>query len=133
MVRCKRLRLSALLTYRELAVAVKDLLDGALMEDTFDDGYVSCAAEILFGADSHQILKISIYIEHISQSHDISPRATIVKGTPNFDTILREEVEGKYIRRVQENAKSREDMIVLGKLSLKLACASSDPYSICVC
>ncbi|KAK0615139.1 hypothetical protein B0T17DRAFT_619953 [Bombardia bombarda] len=75
------------------------------MEDTLDDGY---------------ILKISIYIEHISQSDNISPRATIVKGTPDFDVILREEVEGKYIRKVQEKSKDREGMIVLVSASAEV-------------
>ncbi|KAK1989752.1 hypothetical protein LX36DRAFT_676348 [Colletotrichum falcatum] len=81
-----------------LAVAVKDLLDSALMEDTLDDGY---------------ILKISIYIEDIFQGDDISPRVTIMKGIPDFDAILREEVEGTYIRRIQKNEKKRENMMVL--------------------
>jgi hypothetical protein len=30
--------------------------------------------------------------------------------------ITREEVEGRYVRKVQKEAKKREDMIVLGKL-----------------
>ncbi|WQF90597.1 Putative FAD-binding 8, ferric reductase, NAD binding domain-containing protein [Colletotrichum destructivum] len=113
--RTRRIHLVWKLGTIELAVAVKDLLDGALMEDTLDDGY---------------ILKISIYIEHISQSHDISPRATIVKGTPDFDAILRTEVEGKYIRRVQEKEKRREDMLVLGKSALQLTHASSNSHSV---
>ncbi|KAK1994156.1 hypothetical protein LX36DRAFT_727987, partial [Colletotrichum falcatum] len=77
-----------------------------------------------------EILKISIYIEHISQSHGSSSRATIVKGIPDFDAILREEVEGKYIRRVQEKEKKREDMMVLGKSALQLTHAVSNPHSI---
>ncbi|KAK2037620.1 hypothetical protein LZ31DRAFT_434728, partial [Colletotrichum somersetense] len=96
--RTRRIHLVWKLGTLELAAAVKDLLNSALMEDTLDDGY---------------ILKISIYIEHISQSDDMSPRATIVKGIPDFGAILREEVEGKYIRRVQETEKKRGDMIIL--------------------
>ncbi|KAE9566319.1 hypothetical protein CGMCC3_g17521 [Colletotrichum fructicola] len=96
--RTRRIHLVWKLETIELAVAVKDLLDGALVEDTLDDGY---------------ILKISIFIEHISRGHDISPRATIVKGTPDLGAIFCEEVEGKHIRKVQENEKRRGDMVVL--------------------
>ncbi|GKT83956.1 cell surface metalloreductase [Colletotrichum tofieldiae] len=88
--RTRRIHLVWKLGTIELAVAVKDLLDGALMEDTLDDGY----------------------------------------GTPDFDAILREEVEGKYIRRVQEKEKRRDDMLVLGKLALQYTLASSNSHSV---
>ncbi|KAK1656995.1 hypothetical protein BDP55DRAFT_639143 [Colletotrichum godetiae] len=91
--RTRRIHLVWTLDTIELAVAIKHLLDSALREDTLDDGY---------------ILKISIFVRHISQGHDISSRATIAKGAPDFNAIIREEVEGKYIRRVQDNEKGRE-------------------------
>ncbi|KAK1712145.1 hypothetical protein BDP67DRAFT_438113 [Colletotrichum lupini] len=103
--RTRRIHLVWTLDTIELAVAIKDLLDGALKEDTLDDGY---------------ILKISIFVQHISQGRDISPRATIAKGAPDFDAIIRGEVEGKYIRRVQDNEKGREGMMVLASASPKV-------------
>ncbi|RSL52058.1 hypothetical protein CEP51_015115 [Fusarium floridanum] len=102
--RTRRVHLVWKLKTLELAAAVKDLLNDALVDDTLDDGY---------------ILKISIYVEQIPMGDDISPRATVIKGLPDFDTITREEVEGKHIRRVQEEAKSREDMLILGEFPPK--------------
>lgn len=66
---------------------------------------------------SCQILKISIYVEHVRKDDKISRRATVLKGSPDWRTIVREEVEGKYIRKVQEEQSSRDDMIVMGKVS----------------
>ncbi|RSL81533.1 hypothetical protein CEP52_017174 [Fusarium oligoseptatum] len=63
----------------ELAETIKEMLNHALEDDTLDDGY---------------ILTISIYIEHIPNGVSISPRATIFKGSPDWDKIIWEEAAG---------------------------------------
>lgn len=65
-----------------------------------------------------KILQISVYIEHAKKDDKISPRANVIKGLPDWDTIIREEAGGKYIKRVQEEANTREDMIVTGESTL---------------
>jgi hypothetical protein len=42
-------------------------------------------------------------------------RAVIYRGSPDLRTILQEEVEGRYIKRVQHEARKRREMLVLGK------------------
>ena len=59
-------------------------------------------------------MKISIYVKYIRKDDRISRRATVIKGSPDWRTIVREEVEGKYIRKVQEEQSSRDTMIVIG-------------------
>ncbi|XP_044715029.1 uncharacterized protein HRG_11297 [Hirsutella rhossiliensis] len=83
----------------ELPLAIERLLNNALDDDTLDDGYT-------------KILQISVYVEHAKRDDKISPRANVIKGVPDWDTIVREEVAGKHIKRVQEEAKTRENMIV---------------------
>ncbi|KAM4063629.1 ferric reductase like transmembrane component domain-containing protein [Hirsutella rhossiliensis] len=80
-------------------LAIERLLNNALDDDTLDDGYT-------------KILQISVYVEHAKRDDKISPRANVIKGVPDWDTIVREEVAGKHIKRVQEEAKTRENMIV---------------------
>ncbi len=65
----------------------------------------------------YQILKISIYIEQVRKEDRISRRATVKKGIPDWRTILREEAEGIYIKKVQEESSSTDSMIVMGKFS----------------
>ncbi|RSL40410.1 hypothetical protein CEP54_016127 [Fusarium duplospermum] len=67
--------------FQKLAETIKEMLNHALEDDTLDDGY---------------ILTISIYIEHIPNGVSISPRATIFKGSPDWDKIIWEEAAGKY-------------------------------------
>jgi len=62
---------------------------------------------------SCQILKISIYVKHVRKDDRIGRRVTVTKGSPDWRTIVREEVEGKYIRKVQEEHSNRDDMIVM--------------------
>lgn len=62
-----------------------------------------------------KILQISVYVENVDRQKKISPRAEVIKGLPDWCSIMREEVEGKYIKRVQEEASTRGDMIVTGK------------------
>ncbi len=64
---------------------------------------------------SRQILKISIYVKQVQRDDRLGRRATVTKGSPDWGTIIREEVEGKYIRKVQEEHSSRDDMVVMGK------------------
>jgi len=47
-------------------------------------------------------------------------RAIVDSGTANLTTILREEAEGKYIKRVQEETEEQGGMLVLGKSSFLL-------------
>jgi hypothetical protein len=39
----------------------------------------------------------------------------VIKGLPDWYSIMKEEVAGKYIKRVQEEASTRGDMVVTGK------------------
>lgn len=97
-------------------MAIERLLNNALDDDTLDDGYVRTHAswmDPLLTTD--KILQISVYAEHAKRDDKISPRANVIKGLPDWDTIVREEATGKYIKRVQEEAKAREDMVVTGK------------------
>ncbi len=63
---------------------------------------------------SCQILKISIYVKDVRKDDRIGRRATVTNGSPDWRTIVREEAEGKYIRKVQEEHSSRDAMIVVG-------------------
>ncbi|RSL49678.1 hypothetical protein CEP51_015452 [Fusarium floridanum] len=103
--RTRRVHLVWKLRNLSLATAIEELLNAALVDDTLDDGY---------------ILKISIYVENLPKGDDLSPRATIIKGSPNLEAITREEVEGRYVRKVQKEAKEREDMIVLVSASVQV-------------
>ncbi|RSL40275.1 hypothetical protein CEP54_016157 [Fusarium duplospermum] len=78
--RTRRVHLVWKLRNLSLATAIEELLNAALVDDTLDDGY---------------ILKISIYVENLPKGDDLSPRATIIKGSPNLEAITREEVEGR--------------------------------------
>jgi len=42
-------------------------------------------------------------------------RAIMYSGTADLTTILQEEAEGKYIKRVQEETEKRGGMLVMGK------------------
>jgi hypothetical protein len=44
-------------------------------------------------------------------------RAIVYSGTADLTTILQEEAEGKYIKRVQEETEERGGMLVMGKFS----------------
>jgi len=44
-------------------------------------------------------------------------RAIVYSGTADLTTILREEAEGEYIKRVQEETEERGGMLVMGKFS----------------
>ena len=44
-------------------------------------------------------------------------RAIVYSGTADLTTILREEAEGKYIRRVQGETEERGGTLVMGKFS----------------
>jgi hypothetical protein len=41
----------------------------------------------------------------------------VYSGTADLTTILQEEAEGKYIKRVQEETEERGGMLVMGKFS----------------
>jgi hypothetical protein len=41
----------------------------------------------------------------------------VYSGTADLTTILKEEAEGKYIKRVQEETEERGGMLVMGKFS----------------
>lgn len=62
-----------------------------------------------------QILQISVYVENASVQKKISRRAEVIKGLPDWYAIIRDEVTGKYIKRVQEESPTRGNMIVTGK------------------
>ncbi|UNI15348.1 hypothetical protein JDV02_001888 [Purpureocillium takamizusanense] len=104
-IRTRRIHLVWKLKSPDLPLAIERLLNNALDDDTLDDGY---------------ILQISVYVEHVKRDDKISPRANVIKGLPHWGTILRDEVAGKYIKRVQEEAKVREDMIVTVSASLEV-------------
>jgi hypothetical protein len=44
-------------------------------------------------------------------------RAIVYSGTADLTTILQEEAEGKYIKRVQEETEERGGLLVMGKFS----------------
>ena len=63
---------------------------------------------------------MSIYDEHLkkNQSETPSDRAKQVMGRANWTYIFRQEVEGKYIKRVQQESNDVKSMAVLGELRL---------------
>ncbi|KAK9438318.1 cell surface metalloreductase (FreA) [Metarhizium brunneum] len=95
--RSRRIHLVWELKTIDLAIAIESLLNNALVDDTLDNGYVSKFA---------LLSRFSAYWSE--DSADIC-------GLPDWCSIMREEVEGKYIKRVQEEASTRGDMIVTGK------------------
>lgn len=56
-----------------------------------------------------------MYVENANTQEKISRRAEVIKGLPDWNAMFRDEVTGKYIKRVQEEAPTRGDMIVTGK------------------
>lgn len=62
-----------------------------------------------------KILQISVYVENVDRQKKLSPRAEVIKGLPDWYSIIGEEVAGKNIKRVQEEFSPRGDMIVTGK------------------
>ncbi|OBS20597.1 hypothetical protein FPOA_06950 [Fusarium poae] len=103
--RTRRVHLVWKLQSLSLATAIEELLNAALVDDTLDDGY---------------ILMISTYIEDLHKIDNLSPRATVIKGSPDLKKIIQDEAEGKYIKRVQKEAKRRETMLVLVSASSQL-------------
>ncbi|KAH8799661.1 cell surface metalloreductase [Xylogone sp. PMI_703] len=96
--RTRRVHLVWQLDTLDIGITVESLLNNALADDTLDEGY---------------ILSISIYIQ--SGKTDRVPfgrRAIVYSGTADLTTILREEAEGKYIKRVQEEAGEQGGMLV---------------------
>ncbi|KKY29207.1 putative cell surface metalloreductase [Phaeomoniella chlamydospora] len=75
------------------------MLNSALKDDTLTEGY---------------ILKISIYIEWGAQ-HDIpfGKRAKVYQGSAPMETILEQEVEGRFIERVEGESEVQGSTIVL--------------------
>jgi hypothetical protein len=64
-----------------------------------------------------QILGISIYIE--SGGVDEVPfgkRAIVYSSSADLGTILREERQGKYIKKVQEETGEQGEMLVMGEI-----------------
>ena len=55
-----------------------------------------------------------MYVEQAKRDDKLSRRANVIKGLPDWDGIIRDEAAGKYIKRVQEESVSRENMIVTG-------------------
>ncbi|POR31235.1 Uncharacterized protein TPAR_08558 [Tolypocladium paradoxum] len=96
-VRTRRIHLVWELKTLDLPLAIERLLHSALDDDALDDGY---------------ILQISVYVEHAKRDDKISTRANVIKGLPHWGTIVQEEAGGKHIKRVQEEAKAREDIVV---------------------
>ncbi|KAJ2982302.1 hypothetical protein NQ176_g1475 [Zarea fungicola] len=82
---------------KTLANAIEILLNNALDEDTLDNGY---------------ILQISVYVEDVEIGERISRRAEVIKGLPDWYSIIQEEVKGKLIKRVQEESSTVGSMIV---------------------
>ncbi|KJZ70774.1 hypothetical protein HIM_09824 [Hirsutella minnesotensis 3608] len=98
--RSRRIHLVWELKTLDLAMAIESLLNDALRDDTLDNGY------------------ISVYVEDVQRSDKISSRAEVIKGLPDWYSIVKDEVAGKYIKRVQEEASTRGDMVVTGKCLL---------------
>ncbi|KAJ3494077.1 hypothetical protein NLG97_g4307 [Lecanicillium saksenae] len=96
-VRSRRIHLVWELKTLDLANAIEILLNNALDEDTLDNGY---------------ILQISVYVEQVQIGQRISRRAEVIKGLPDWHSIIEEEVKGKLIKRVQEESPTIDSMIV---------------------
>lgn len=73
------------------------MLNNALDDDTLDNGY---------------ILQISVYVEHVNLEKRISRRAEVIKGLPNWHSIVQNEVKGKLIKRVQDESSVLGSMVV---------------------
>ncbi len=93
------------LTGPDVTVAAQPLLNGALNEDTLDDGWVRITNKLSSSANSReQILSISIYCE----SSDIGEksfgkRAKVYPGKAPLGEILQAEVAGEHIEKKPAN------------------------------
>lgn len=56
-----------------------------------------------------------MYVENLKIEDKLKARAKVIKGLPNWSGIIQDEVSGKYIKRVQDEAKAREDMVVTSR------------------
>lgn len=69
-------------------------------------------------ADKQKILQISVYVENLESGKEISSRTEVIEGLPDWHSIIQNEVEGRLIKRVQEESSTLESMIVTGKSQL---------------
>jgi hypothetical protein len=64
-----------------------------------------------------QILDISIYIESGGVDQvSFGKRAIVYSSSADLGTILREERQGKYIKKVQEETGEQGEMLVMGEI-----------------
>jgi hypothetical protein len=89
---------------------------------------LSCARNI---ANAKQILSISIYIKTgRKEKVEFSKRAVLYNGYPKLKDILQEESNGEHIKRVQNEGKKEESMLVLGKIYKALSSSMLMVYSV---
>ena len=60
-------------------------------------------------------MQISVYVENLNIEDKLKVRAKVIKGLPDWFSIIQDEVSGRYIKRVQDEAKAREDMVVTSR------------------
>lgn len=50
----------------------------------------------------------------------LSRRAEVIRGYPNWQELVHKEAGGEYIRRVQEEAQPRGNMLITGKFLMNI-------------
>ncbi|KAJ9654802.1 hypothetical protein H2201_008941 [Coniosporium apollinis] len=78
-----------------IGLAVQSLLNGALDDDTIDQGYDRFSASLYIKLDNAGNIRFG-------------RRATVYKGSADLQQILEEEVSGKYIEAVGKTEEERE-------------------------
>ncbi|KAF4331641.1 cell surface metalloreductase [Fusarium beomiforme] len=86
-----------MLTSAEPPGKIEALLNEALTIDELNNG---------------QILQVPIFVEQLDKVFELSSRANIMVGLPDWDSVVRKESDGGLIRRVQEEENDRGELIV---------------------
>jgi hypothetical protein len=89
------------LTEPDVTIAAQPLLNGALNEDTLDDGWVRITRAVILGSlIGEQILAISIYCESSDiNEKSFGKRAKVYPGKAPLRKILQAEVAGEHIEK----------------------------------